>query len=171
MSCGHCGGPAYVDRDDQCWVCRECGARAYVAAGQDYLAGGTYEPEPDIRKGKGKRKRAIPKSKWAWQFIDCADCGAKVPKTSGAILRCKPCRQLHWAAYGKAWNDAHWTPRACLRCEQPIPKGSTARYHPDCRKERLAEQHRQYQAEVRAGERVWSVRWFDAVGKGTARSR
>ena len=166
MNCPKCNGEVYVDRDDRCWVCRACGARAYVAAGQDYLAGGTYEPEPNsrsIRKGKGKKRRKVPQYKKKWQYITCADCGTDVPKTSGLIERCKACRAVHWAAVRKEWNEAHWIPRACLRCEQPIPKGSTARYHPDCRKERLAEQHRQYQAEVRTGERVWSVSW---VGKG-----
>ena len=41
-----------------------------------------------------------------------------------------------------------------------MPKGSTARYHPPCRKAHLKELHRQYQQEVREGKRAWNVRWF-----------
>ena len=46
--------------------------------------------------------------------------------------------------------------RPCGRCARPIPMGSQARYHPDCLRQREAEQAAEYRRELAAGTRVWT---------------
>ena len=77
------------------------------------------------------------------------------------------CRKAFMRSYHRKYKR-NKAGRNCPECQQPIPQGSTARCHPECVKERQKGQHKEYRQEVRNGGRVWTVNWYDAVGKGNS---